>query len=340
MGKTVHKMSNTYVTKLSAYICLLMLVFFVLACSEQNADAPDYDKVHPQTWSNPQFINAEPFHGSEVVTQGTASCVKCHDIDGEGQKDIPGCFKCHFSPDGSKVPEGSDWTHGEEGHMEFEENQSVCNRCHEVERSFGTGPGICHNCHGPGETHVLGQAWLDSNSPQFHGPVPQDECANCHDISQDCSQCHFGSTGSKAPIGSGWLHGNNDGHRDYENRIDTCNQCHTLDRSYGNGPASCHDCHETGTHVLGQAWLDSNSPQFHGDQSQQDCADCHNLSTDCNQCHFGPTGSKAPIGSGWLHGNDNEHEDYENQRATCNQCHTLNRSYGNGPARCHDCHDD
>ena len=244
MGKTVHKMSNTYVTKLSAYICLLMLVFFVLACSEQNADAPDYDKVHPQTWSNPQFINAEPFHGSEVVTQGTASCVKCHDIDGEGQKDIPGCFKCHFSPDGSKVPEGSDWTHGEEGHMEFEENQSVCNRCHEVERSFGTGPGICHNCHGPGETHVLGQAWLDSKSPQFHGPVPQDECANCHDISQDCSQCHFGPTGSKAPIGSGWLHGNNNEHEDYENQRATCNQCHTLNRSYGNGPARCHDCHD------------------------------------------------------------------------------------------------
>jgi len=141
-------MSNTYVTKLSACICLLLLVFYALACSEQNADAPNYDKVHPQTWSNPQFVNAEPFHGSQVVMQGTASCVKCHDIDGKGQRNIPGCFKCHFGPTGSQAPIGSGWLHGNnKRHEDFENQIDTCNQCHRLNRSYGNGPARCHDCH-------------------------------------------------------------------------------------------------------------------------------------------------------------------------------------------------
>lgn len=238
------KLPNTYLVEIPIGISLLVLMFFTLACSEKNSEAPYYSKVHFQAWYNPQFVNTEQFHGTDVEAQGTASCIKCHDINEEGQKDIPGCFKCHFGTDGSKVPAESDWTHGFEHHIEFQDNQTVCNYCHDFERYFGTGPDTCHDCHGAGESHVLGQEWLDPNSQQFHGASSQEDCSTCHDLSVKCSQCHFGPTGSKAPIGSGWEHGNNEDHRNYVSYMDTCNQCHTLNRLYGNEPSNCHDCHE------------------------------------------------------------------------------------------------
>lgn len=338
-------MFSTSINKLFLSITLVVLMLFPLACSEKNSDAPDYNKVHTEDWYNPQYLSNTVFHGTEVKRQGTSACSKCHEIYSEGQENIPGCFKCHFGPDGSREPVSADWAHGLERHEAFPDDQAVCNSCHEVGRSFGTGPGICHNCHGSGEEHILGQPWLDPKSAQFHGPLPQDECANCHNMSLDCNKCHFGPTGSKAPIGSGWLHGNNDGHKDFENKNATCGQCHTLNRSYDNGPGICHDCHGSGeTHVLGQPWLDSASFDYHGNQLQDDCANCHTLSTDCYQCHFGPTGSKSPIGSGWLHRPDDEDHkdrDFEAYINICNSCHFLSRSYRGEPdSSCHDCHDD
>ncbi|MBW2298412.1 MAG: hypothetical protein JRF32_12485 [Deltaproteobacteria bacterium] len=92
--------------------------------------------------------------------------------------------------------------------------------------------------------------------------------------------------------------------------------------------------------MVGQAWLDSSLPDYHGNQPQQDCADCHDLAVRCYQCHFGETGSKSPIGSGWPHGVIDGHNDRESFIATCNRCHGLTRTYRNEPAGCHDCHDD
>ena len=224
-------------------IYLLALMFSLSSCSEKNPDAPYYNSVHSKTWYNTQFVNTDQFHGSHVAANGPESCIKCHDLSGEGQ-DIPGCLRCHFGSDGSKAPEGSDWLHGLEDHVKLEDNQAVCNYCHDYERYYGTGPGTCHDCHGVGESHILGQAWLDRNSPQFHGRTSLEDCSTCHNLSQKCFQCHFGPTGSKAPVRSGWDHGNNEDHEEYERYARTCNQCHTLNRSYGNGPANCHDCHD------------------------------------------------------------------------------------------------
>lgn len=336
-------MFSTSIKKLALSLTLVVLMFFPVACSEKNTDAPDYNKVHVEDWCNPQYVNNAVFHGTEVKRQGASSCVKCHDIYSEGQENIPGCFKCHFGPDGSREPVGSDWVHGLERHEGYQNDQAVCNSCHDVGRSFGTGPGICHNCHGSGDEHIMGQPWLDYKSPQFHGDTPQDECANCHNTTNDCNACHFGASGSKAPIGSGWLHGNNDGHKDFEDQNATCSQCHTLNRSYDNGLETCHDCHGEGeTHALGQPWLDSTLSNYHGNQSQEDCANCHNLSTDCDQCHFGSEGSKSPPGSSWPHGREDNHNDQKIYYATCNQCHALTQDYRNEPndPDCHTCHND
>ena len=224
-------------------ISLLVMMLHILSCSEKNPDSPYYNKVHPQEWYNTQFKNTGKFHGARAEDEGSESCMTCHDLNSEGQN-VSGCAKCHFGGGGDKAPDGSDWGHGLEGHEEFQDSRIVCNYCHDYERYFGTGPGACHDCHGSGDTHVLGQPWLDRNSPQFHGNLSQDECSICHNMSIKCSQCHFGETGSRHPPGSGWIHGDNEEHEDYERYAGTCNQCHNLNRLYGNGPDNCHDCHD------------------------------------------------------------------------------------------------
>ena len=331
-------MLNTHSYKLFLSVALMVLMALTLSCSGKNSDAPSANKVHAENWYNPQYVKDASFHGTKVKAEGELSCMKCHETNGRGIQTIPGCYTCHFGAEGSKTPAGSDWTHGLSGHKQYQDDQTVCNACHEVGRSFVSSPGICHNCHGSGENHVMGQVWLDKNNAQFHGIQPQQDCATCHNLAVDCNQCHFDATGSKTPDIAEWLHGNNDGHKVYSSENQTCQQCHTLNRTFGSEPSSCHDCHDIETHVLGRAWLDKNDVQFHGGQPQQDCVSCHNLAADCNQCHFDAQGDKAPIGSVWLHGNNAEHKDYGNQNATCQQCHTLNRSYGNDPTSCHDCH--
>ena len=87
-------------------------------------------------------------------------------------------------------------------------------------------------------------------------------------------------------------------------------------------------------HLMGEPWLNKTSPDFHGD-SLLNCADCHDLSIRCNECHFGASGSKAP--PGWTHGTF-PHDYLTDSAPVCTTCHDLNRSYGNGPASCHDCH--
>lgn len=318
---------------------LLLIAILVAGCSEPNKDGPLPAGVHPGRWNDTRFWQSGPFHGDFAVSQGTGSCLPCHGADLLGFGDIPGCFTCHFGPGGGRAPQGSDWVHGPERHEEFQSHLSVCNACHDTARKFSTDPDPCHDCHGAGIDHPLGQPWLDRNDPQFHGDVSRENCAACHNLAQKCSECHFGATGSLAPPGTGWNHGNNDAHQDHAVFAATCNRCHDIDRSFGNGPVDCHDCHGIDAdHVFGQAWLDKKSSLFHGDQPLDNCTDCHVPAQKCFECHFGADGSQAPPGTAWNHGNNDAHREYSAYETVCNRCHTLNRSYGNGPDRCHDCH--
>jgi len=330
--------------RLGCYFGMALLLLLLVACSEKNEDAPLYNQVHPESWNNTQYFKAEPFHGTEVESRGDETCAKCHDLNGKEDERIPGCSICHFGPGGSRVPPGSDWVHGQNRHDEFEKDQDVCNTCHDQGRYYGTGPISCHDCHEI-EDHVTGQPWLDSTQAGYHGNQSQQECAACHELSIRCSQCHFGTTGSKAPTDSGWQHGLNDEHETFEGYIDTCNQCHALTKSYRNEPDPdiCHDCHGSGRlHALGQPWLDSDQADYHGNQPLQDCATCHDLSADCNQCHFGATGSKSPPGSEWPHGQKDNHNDQKQYYQVCNECHSLTQAYRSEPddPDCHVCHND
>jgi DMSO/TMAO reductase YedYZ molybdopterin-dependent catalytic subunit len=91
----------------------------------------------------------------------------------------------------------------------------------------------------PPDTHLMGEPWLNKTSPDFHG-VSLLNCADCHDLSIRCYECHFGASGSKSP--PGWTHGTVP-HDYLTDSAPVCTTCHDLNRSYGNGPISCHDCH-------------------------------------------------------------------------------------------------
>ena len=225
-------------------IALLTVIIFQASCSDPNKEAPSSNNVHSQRWTNTRILNSEGFHGVAVNSQGTSPCLICHGSDLKGSKNIPGCYTCHFGPGGSRVPDSVDWFHGQDLHAEMKAYMSVCNECHDLNRSYGTAPEACHDCHGEGAGHVLGQAWLDKKSSLFHGDTSLDDCSDCHVLNQTCFECHFGATGSRTPPGSGWNHGNNEDHRRYSSDAATCNRCHSLNRSYGNPPKTCHDCHE------------------------------------------------------------------------------------------------
>ncbi|PLX93583.1 MAG: hypothetical protein C0619_04235, partial [Desulfuromonas sp.] len=334
----------------SVLISLILLVLF--SCSDSNTNAPADGGAHPLTWLNPAVAEN---HGAVASQEGNQSCTSCHGAELDGSGDIPGCYECHFDASGSRVPPGSGWSHGVQAHVALSASVDTCNRCHDVFRQFELAPSTCHDCH-PGTAHPVGEAWLDKASATFHGlSAAQDvtACAACHGADYQggltgvsCSQCHFGETGSKVPAGESWTHGStpHDGLTPY---IAVCNQCHTVNRSYGNGPASCHDCHTGASHPVGEAWLDKASATFHGDAATQDvtaCAVCHGADyqggftgVSCFQCHFGETGSKVPAGESWTHGSV-PHDSLTQYVAICDQCHTVNRSYGNGPTTCHDCH--
>ncbi len=304
--------------------CLWLIVGAAVSvwagCSTENPLS--MSSAHPggSAWLDKK---SSQFHGGSSL-----NCAQCHSVPTD-------CNQCHFGAGGQRSPDG--WAHGlNTVHHNYTDQAAVCNTCHDLNRGYGNAPDSCHDCHGSGAaTHVTGQAWLDKKSSQFHGGSSLN-CAQCHSVPAECTECHFGAGGQRSP--DGWTHGLNTAHHNYTNQATVCNACHDLNRRYGNAPDNCHDCHGSGaaTHVTGQAWLDKKSSQFHGNSSL-DCAQCHSMPADCTECHFGANGQRSP--DGWTHGFTG-HRSYSNQAAVCTTCHNLNRSYGNAPGSCHDCHGD
>ena len=238
----------------------MVLIIAVTCAGCKKTEAP---KNHSnEKWLNPLYNPGPGSHGGIVQKMGgTTLCSVCHGKQLQGQNGTPGCATCHFGPDGNRSPNPSVWQHGTIPHASLAPYQAVCNACHDLYRSYALGPKTCHNCHeGSTAPHQTGQPWLDRKSADFHGASTL-QCSSCHDQTTKCATCHFGPTGSKVPLGSNWQHGTIP-HESVESYQAVCNQCHTLDRSYGNGPNSCHNCHGDGwwtphgsatTHLLTEA---------------------------------------------------------------------------------------
>ncbi len=218
---------------------IVMSILFgalLFRCSEPNIDAPSTNSYHPPAWTYPD-------HGAYVDSNGTVSCTACHGEILQGDEESSGCANtCHFNANGEQSPPASDWQHGSTPHTSQLRYAEICNRCHTIMRQYNQDPAACHDCHGLGISHPLGQPWLDANSSEFHGQSDQ-ACNTCHDTAVYCNTCHFGAFGSRIPAGSNWTHGLNSGHDNFGSVQSICNRCHNLNRSYGRPPAVCHDCH-------------------------------------------------------------------------------------------------
>ena len=130
-----------------------------------------------QEWLNPQYKNADTFHGSVFLSASRPLCAFCHGRNLEGRKiwsiEVPGCSTCHFGPAGARAPSGASWDHVSAGHYMQEDSGGVCDACHQLYKSYGLEPQSCHGCH----AHVTGQPWLDPKSPQYHGKSGR-QCAS------------------------------------------------------------------------------------------------------------------------------------------------------------------
>lgn len=210
----------------------------------------------------------------------------------------------------------------------------------------------------PSDRNVHPPFWMSPLAEYSHGSAAfrdgTGSCEICHGLDLNgaglipgCRGCHFDALGSRAPVGSSWVHGSAQ-HGRFTDQNEVCNRCHAILRDYGLPPASCHDCHSEGTaHPTGQAWLDKKSSIFHGIDAAQDlaqCAACHGgdyrggtSGVSCFRCHFTAMGGRVPDGHSWSHGTT-PHEALTSFDSVCNQCHDVNRTYGNAPSSCHDCH--
>lgn len=324
--------------------CLIIPFVFVMltSCSDSKPEAPTDRNAHPRFWVNP---SATGNHGVTANLEGNESCATCHGADLNGSGVIPGCYDCHFDQFGSRVPQGSNWLHASFPHDQLLVLGETCNNCHLINRKFGFQPDdTCHDCH-VRANHPVGQPWLDKISSEFHGIdalADLDQCTRCHgddflggiaDVS--CSQCHFGPAGDRVPEGELWTHGTTP-HSELAAYVDVCNQCHDVNRGFGNDPTACHDCHGSGIlHELGSAWL---LPGNHAQESIADratCLACHDLDTGgsgtdpaCQSCH---DKSNPPLSIGLCsscHSSSPSTGDHgEHTEVSCTTCHD---GFGNG----------
>jgi predicted CxxxxCH...CXXCH cytochrome family protein len=331
---------------------IFMVLMVAVACTGCKKTEKPYNH-RSETWLNPIYNAGPGSHGGIVQKRGsTVLCALCHGRQLQGENGLPGCDTCHFGPDGSRTPDAAAWQHGIASHATRKSEGAVCNACHDLYRSYGLGPKTCHNCHeGSNAPHQAGQPWLDRKNADFHGASSL-QCSSCHDQTTKCATCHFGPTGSKAPQGSSWEHGTiPHDNETLESNQAVCNQCHTLNRSYGNGPISCHDCHESDEtpHAVPFA--------AHGASAKQDivqCRQCHAQPTDggpgsnlrfntavgslpqgCESagCHALSTAHPVP----WRGVAAISHQSAQNMSGACALCHGASLEGGAGPA-CTSCH--
>jgi len=242
--------SSTYCRILVTAALVAAVTFLFAGCADDNSDVPAA-RVHPLSWSEPtNFFNAN-FHGKVVVAQGNEECKQCHGLNLEGDSTIPGCTDCHDDINGGHLPGmGDPAVHGPRALANFQ----LCKMCHGNDYLGGIAGVSCAACHTIPWPHPSNSTWMNSSNAGYHGlaadtALERADCAICHGANFQggstlvgCFTCHFDETGARYP--AGLTHHNN--HQRMTAYVVTCNTCHFVNRSYGNPPNACHDCHGDG----------------------------------------------------------------------------------------------
>lgn len=323
-------------------------------------------------------IFSQPANHGQEAKKDMAYCQGCHGLPGTTRFDggsAPSCTRCHAPARAHPTNwQGS----GAYSHRSAVNSSSTCVLCHKVDgpgagllagapscfsATFTNAAGSNTSCHsgGPGIPHA---APAQFRLAAAHGPVAKADltyCQKCHGRpgttefsggnATACTTCHAPARAHA----TNWQGSGAYSHRNSGNQAAACSLCHDYTQNrqaplpaspscyaanFTNNLGQARACHPGGPlgHPQGQLWLDKKSAQFHGDSSLT-CANCHTVATLCSECHFGPSGSRTPPGTGWTHGRSS-HDNYEQYQTVCNSCHNVNRQYGNAPGNCHNCHDD
>ena len=245
--------------KLILYLLLTLTAVTFAGCSDENSDIPPY-KVHPLAWSEPTNFTAVDFHGQVVATTADYNepCKQCHGIDLLGSGDVPACTACHDGIDGGHLAGFAlPGVHGPRAIADFQ----LCKMCHGDDYLGGIVGVSCDTCHDASTAlqwpHDPNNLWLNNGSVNFHGTEANADmalCAKCHgsdfrggSTGVSCFTCHFNQNGSKIPPRfPSWVHENDHDFMSPSVEGPVCNACHTVSRTYNNGPGGCHDCHGDG----------------------------------------------------------------------------------------------
>ncbi|MBC8425812.1 hypothetical protein H8E07_17000 [bacterium] len=92
--------------RLGAWLVLIVLTL-ASGCAER-AEEPGLE-IHPDGWNE---AGDAGFHGAVVRTATASSCDVCHDVDGEGDDEVPGCLECHAGVGGHPQPWSAATQHG------------------------------------------------------------------------------------------------------------------------------------------------------------------------------------------------------------------------------------
>ncbi|MBI3183948.1 MAG: cytochrome c3 family protein [Myxococcales bacterium] len=283
-------------------------------------------------------------------------CLECH----REEKEKGNCGYCHTRPaePESYAPRGRTLVMSHQKHLELEEVQEDCRKCHlelpEPDRAILPPPmDRCRGCHRHQEEYAGGECaacHLDlgrfplrpvsvySHRLDYGRNHRQDArsrtaaCATCHEQAF-CKDCHSQTVAARVEellpgrVDRAFIHrGDYEGRHSVEARADgaLCQRCHGL--------SFCHGCHTArgltpeGARPLNphpSGFGDPASASFHGPAARRDivrCASCHEqgAASNCVDCHRVGGIGGNPHPASWLLRHDKE----EIQRnAMCLSCH-------------------
>ena len=129
-------------------LLIVLCLTLVSGCAERTEEPGLL--IHPVAWNQ---VDEADFHGAYVRERAIDTCTVCHEIDGTGTDDVPGCMNCHDGPGGHSSGWVSPSAHGAEAATDA---GLACTDCHGRELTGGWAAVSCFTCHEGPSGHPSG----------------------------------------------------------------------------------------------------------------------------------------------------------------------------------------